>query len=458
MPVPYLIVPAPELSNSSTPGAVREQLARILASPTFQRSRRLSRFLTYAVTETLAGRESQLSEPALAAEVFDRGAEFDPRTDPVVRVEASRLRARLAEYYENEGASDPLLIEVDAGGYVPRFRRREPPPPGHTSAKGPQPFRKLVALDLLRQAARHLDTGTPDALVRSLDLFERAALANPGQERAHLGIAGASIGLSASLFEPPLTALSRARVAVERALQLNPASPEAHNIMGALLALQEFDVNGANEHFQVALRLRPKFLNARMSRAVLYLGPRGFLTEALAELSQLHERVPSQIRYAHHLGMLSYLNRDYPAAIRAMRETLAISEAYLPAWFFLAWCYEHLGDQARADEILLGEKLLSVFPMAPLRQEALRLHKEGRTAEARRVALRMESSYTPGTIDPMSLAGVFAALGDNHKAFQWLDRAHEDRRFLLLYLRSDPAQDTLRPDPRFPQLLARLGL
>jgi len=352
------------------------------------------------------------------------------------------------------------LIEVEAGGYVPRFRPRipQPLPPGPQAVKGPRPFRKLVALDLLRQATHHLKAGTPDSLVRSLALFERAALANPEQERAYLGVAGASIGMSVTLFEPPLTALRRARSAVERALELNPGSAEAYNLMGALMALQDFDVAGANHRFLMALRLQPDSESAHMARALLYLAPRGLLSEAIAELSKLRQRNRFQIRYVHHLALLHYLNRDYAAAIRSLQETLALSAAYTPARFLLGWSYERLGDQGRANEILLSEDLLSAYPLAPLRAEALRLAQEGRDAEALRVAERMEAAYAPGIIDPLTVAFVFAVLGEKDKAFQWLERAHEDRRFWLLYMKSDPAHETLRTDARFAQLIARLGL
>jgi serine/threonine-protein kinase len=106
------------------PAAVQAQLARILASEGFGKAPRLARFLDFAVKQALAGRGERLKEYVLGVEVFDRGEGFDPRTDPIVRVDARRLRERLEAYYAGEGAGDPVEIAFAKGGYAPVFRLR----------------------------------------------------------------------------------------------------------------------------------------------------------------------------------------------------------------------------------------------------------------------------------------------------------------------------------------------
>jgi hypothetical protein len=111
---------------------VIEQLERILAHPLFQRSKLLSTFLRYAVERTLAGEGDRLKEFVIGAEALKRGDRFDPTTDNVVRVSANRLRSKLLEYYHGSGQSDPLVIYLPRGGYVPFFstsRVVEPTPP-----------------------------------------------------------------------------------------------------------------------------------------------------------------------------------------------------------------------------------------------------------------------------------------------------------------------------------------
>jgi len=102
---------------------VRDHLNRILSSPGFQGSARLSRFLRYTVDSRLRGDHEQIKEYLIGREVFDRGDDYDPRLDPIVRVEARRLRKKLAEYY----AASPvppggLWIEFPKGSYAPEFR------------------------------------------------------------------------------------------------------------------------------------------------------------------------------------------------------------------------------------------------------------------------------------------------------------------------------------------------
>jgi TolB-like protein len=109
-------MPAPPAAD-----AVRAQLERILGSPGFANADRLSRFLRFVVERTLDGEGDQLKEYRLGTDVFDRPADYDPRLDSIVRVEARRLRSKLAEYYEGAGAADPILIRVDKGGYSATF-------------------------------------------------------------------------------------------------------------------------------------------------------------------------------------------------------------------------------------------------------------------------------------------------------------------------------------------------
>jgi TolB-like protein len=129
---------------------VEKHLERVLASPGFARNERLSRFLRYIAQEELNGRGSELKESLIAVEVFGRKPGFDPKQDSTVRSEASRLRARLAEYYDDDGKSDTLVIELPKGGYIPRFRSSEPrvPQPDRGQPRRLQPRRMALEAGL----------------------------------------------------------------------------------------------------------------------------------------------------------------------------------------------------------------------------------------------------------------------------------------------------------------------
>jgi len=107
--------------------AVRMQVDRILAHCLFARSERMGRFLRLAVEWTLDGKADELKEYLIGVEVFDRKVSYDPRVDPIVRVEARRLRSKLKAYYDTEGRSDPIVIEFPRGGYAPSIRDSETP-------------------------------------------------------------------------------------------------------------------------------------------------------------------------------------------------------------------------------------------------------------------------------------------------------------------------------------------
>src|SRR5215469_18389531 len=111
----------PKVAGDVSEPEVRAQLDRILQSGTFKDSERLQRFLKCAVQCALDGTTDQLKESVLGRVVFDRGSEFDPGTDSIVRMEAQRLRRRLEEYYEIDGRDDPVAIKFQPGSYVPVF-------------------------------------------------------------------------------------------------------------------------------------------------------------------------------------------------------------------------------------------------------------------------------------------------------------------------------------------------
>ena len=118
-------VPAASQDSRAIPSSeIQAQLERILTSPDFDVTERARRFLNYVVTESLSGRADRIKAYTIAVEVFGRGATFDPQSDPVVRIEAGRVRRGLERYYLTAGTSDPIVITIPKGSYAPAFSRR----------------------------------------------------------------------------------------------------------------------------------------------------------------------------------------------------------------------------------------------------------------------------------------------------------------------------------------------
>ena len=145
--------------SSISPDAVRAELERILASPSFRGAERSRTLLRFLVEHTLTGRGDHLKDYTLGAEALGRGEQFDPRTDPIARVEASRLRSRLDIYFATDGASDPLRISLPRGGYVPAFEARNAvaTPAPASAAEAPDNAATTVSPSVpAERAAEHL--------------------------------------------------------------------------------------------------------------------------------------------------------------------------------------------------------------------------------------------------------------------------------------------------------------
>jgi TolB-like protein/tetratricopeptide (TPR) repeat protein len=183
--------------SESDQKAIREQLVRILNSGPFRQSQRRQRFLEYLVTETLAGRGERLKAYNVALEVFDRPETFDPTVDPLVRIEAARLREKLREYYGTDGQDDPLHIDLPKGTYTPeielrhegapRIVRRETPPMQEVSSTVPAvavlPFDDLSA----DQNLSYLGDGVAEDIITALSRFPDMVVVARGSSFAYKG-------------------------------------------------------------------------------------------------------------------------------------------------------------------------------------------------------------------------------------------------------------------------------
>ena len=231
---------------------IEEQLERILASDTFARAPRLSRLLQNVVSHSLGENEDNLKEYTLGLEVFERGAAFDPRTDTIVRVQARRLRARLARYYETEGRGDSCLIEIPRGGYQPEFRFREPLPAPLLPAKrrtNPEAHRLLLEGRVL------VNQGAPRKLMEAVRAFEKAIALDPRCATAHSELAHAHAQLS-SLHCAPHEAMPKAREAALRALELDDSLDQAYAVLGMVRLYYDWDRDGARRVVQCKMSLK----------------------------------------------------------------------------------------------------------------------------------------------------------------------------------------------------------
>ena len=161
----------------------KQALERVLQSRSFARAGQLRRLLSYLVETTLAGGEATLKETVLGVDVFDLPADFDPKSDPVVRVGMRRLRSRLQQYYENDGARDPVIISLEPGHYAPKFLPRG----AHEGQR--------VALAVLRfETSSEADRETSG-------VFREALLTRLSENRSFHLVANESVSLDAASLD-----------------------------------------------------------------------------------------------------------------------------------------------------------------------------------------------------------------------------------------------------------------
>lgn len=147
---------------------VQRHLEKVLVSAEMCRSRKLCQFLRFTVEEVLRGHGSELKEYAIAVGVFKRSREFDPGADPIVRVQARRLRAKLTRYYESEGRDEPIQIEYPVGGYSPIFVRRAPRVPEQRESSPTKRIAVLPFFDMGPEESQAFADGLTDELIHEL--------------------------------------------------------------------------------------------------------------------------------------------------------------------------------------------------------------------------------------------------------------------------------------------------
>ncbi|MGW9329488.1 hypothetical protein [Bosea sp. NPDC055594] len=169
--------------NGLAPDEIRAELERVLASDIFRAAPQLTAFLSFIVEQTLAGRANELKGYTIAVEAFGRSPDFDPQADPIVRVEAGRLRKALNLYFAADGVADPVRITVPVGAYVPSFERAAPPVP---------PEEEISEQDVLAAQEVHQESSVP--------VESGAAAAGPSRYWLYVAGLGLLLGLAAIGF------------------------------------------------------------------------------------------------------------------------------------------------------------------------------------------------------------------------------------------------------------------
>jgi serine/threonine-protein kinase len=300
----------------------------------------------------------------------------------------------------------------------------------------------------------HGRTGRIEDERKALDYYNQAIALDPNFALAYVRLAEEYDYFASTSLSDPKEALARAKAAVHKALELDETLAQAHTMLG-VIKLEEWDWAGAESEFKRALELNPNLARAHGVYGS-YLTIMGRFTEGLAENKRAQELDPLNMYAKSGEGLALYNAHRFDEAIRQLQHVIELQQDFSFAHYFLGASYAMKGmyQEAIAEyqkfSSLEGEKtenqiyLGYSFAVSGQREKALAILNKLKT--------------TKEYVSPAELAILYVGLGDKEGAFQELERAYVAHDLQMQYLKVEPHYDALRSDPRFTDLMRRVGL
>src|SRR5712692_4723550 len=314
------------------------------------------------------------------------------------------------------------------------------------------------AYQLYLKGRYYWDKRTPEALNKGRDYFQQAIDKDPNYALAYLGLAEYYSSVADYSPIPYSETIPKSRANAKKALAIDDTLAEAHAVLAGSYA-SDWDWSGAEREFQRALELDPTKARTHVMYSI-YLEGLGKLDEVLVHLRRAVELDPLNLNGLDNLAEAYIYTRQYPESIEQAKKILEIDATFANAHFHLAQAYLLTGKyELWLEEGEKAAKLNNDSDVLALFEAAKREYpKSGcRGALKRMVALEEEQAKRI-YIDPAWHAGQYACLGEKDQAFAWLEKAYAEKSGFLHYLKISPAFDLLRSDPRYADLLKRMGL
>ena len=313
-----------------------------------------------------------------------------------------------------------------------------------------------AAYQLYLQGRYQWNKRTLEGLQQSIDYFQQAVQKDPRYALAYAGQADSYAQLADFNVLPTREVLPKVKSAAAKSLELDEAGAEAHTSL-AWARFHEWDWAGAEKEFKRAIELNPSYPTAH-SWYGEYLMVLGRFDESLAEMNRASELNPLSPALNLALGYRFYYAHRYPEAIDQIQKTLAMDARFVPAHVYLGRSYEQKGTYSEAVAEMRKAFDLSEGDTNELAALGHSYALSRQDAEAKKILDQLKERSQQTYVQPSLIAVIQLALGDKNQAFDWLQKAYEDRSAGLLYLKVDPAFDGVRSDPRFVDLLRRVGL
>jgi TolB-like protein/Tfp pilus assembly protein PilF/tRNA A-37 threonylcarbamoyl transferase component Bud32 len=373
-----------------------------------------------------------------------------------VRITAQLIDARAdrhlwAESYERD-LRDILALQSEVAAAIANKIQ---------GALAPQEQERLAHTPPVNPAAHeaylkgtYLNRGTNEQRRKAREYFEQAVSIDPGYAPAYAGLADY---YWATPELPAGVAMPEAKQYALKALDLDPTLVRAHTALAAVRFYGDWDWAAAEKEFKHALELNPSDAEAHRMYSI-YSSALGRGEEALAEIRRAQQLDPLSNLTQITAGWTFYYARQYDRAVEQCRRVLGSDPNSDGGYDCLGSAY--LAKGLYEEAIAASERTVSLSGSDPARVVGLaRAYAlAGRKAEAHKVLQELRQLSKGAYLPPCYFAAVHVALGENEQAFTWLEKAYRERDTYLTWLKVDEALDPLRPDPRFHELLSRVGL
>jgi TolB-like protein/Tfp pilus assembly protein PilF len=298
-------------------------------------------------------------------------------------------------------------------------------------------------------------------LEKSIEYFQEAIEKDPTYALAFSGLADAYNILGDNQHVPPSEAFPKAKAAALKALELDNSLAEAHTSLAFILDNYEHDFEKAEKEYQLSIELKPGYATAHHWYAwhLAYLGRH---EEAIKEILRARELDPLSPRINANVGYILYFAREYERALEELKKSIELFPEHLANYAITGRVYAKMGRYGEAISSYehLYEHLYELLGVrGGLSTRLAYIYSlSGKRGEAQKKLSNIIEYSKQNFVPPISIARVYVGLGEKEEAFFWLEKGYSQNDARLIYLKIDPTFDPLRSDPRYTQLLRKIGL